>query len=266
MRKNAIVIWLLIALLAALPLLGGCAKKEEPPTPAPPTPAPPPPPAKKPVVKVGGLFDFSGPIATHGPLAKIIYGEDNMDLMAKYRPLPVDIEFLWYDNKFDPAKGIEGYKYVVEQGAIGVFGPYSCDAETIYKLAPEYKVPFTCGSSSLAAITPPGWVFTYYAPYMAQAVKFLEWLTTEGWDYEAMGRSPKIGSVGWRIVATLETSQGAEAYCKAHPDKLEWVGAEIVPPGTVSYAAEAERLKGCDYVFLACIGVALGSFYKGGSS
>ena len=254
MRKSVIVICLLITLLLALPLLGGCAK-EEPPTPAPPTPV------GKPVVKVGFLCDYTGPVG-HGRYMQLVIEEGTLSCAAKYNPLPVDIEILPYDTKYDPAKGIEGYKYLAERGIKVCLGLYAQDAETIYRIAPEYKIPLMAGGPSTASLIPPGWVFSAYALYQPIYIRTLKWISENHWDYEAEGRKPKIGVSAWRRTMAVEATEGIEAYCEANPDKFEFVSAELVPVGTVSFAAEVDRLKGCDYILVVEMAAIMVPFVK----
>jgi hypothetical protein len=242
-----VLVMLVIASLMALPLLSGCAEEGNGN-------------GENREIVIGTLLDFSGPAGVEGRRSATFW-EDMARYINEEDPIPgITLKMISYDNEYDPAKTMIGYRYLLDRGAMAIMGQYPHDAEILKSRLARDKVPMYISGPSENSIDPPGWVFAISAPNREQISLALQWLSAEGWDYEAMGRKPKIGIFGWNDTHSLERVRAAKEWVQNNPDEFEWMGEEIGPMGTVSWLAEATRLKDADYLIMAAFGSGLITF------
>ena len=77
-----------------------------------------------------------------------------------------------------------------------------------------------------------------------------------------MGRSPKVGCFGWNMSFGIDHAKGVQDYCQANPDKFDWVGAELTPYLTVTWSAEVNDLKDCDYIVVGAFAGGVSTFIR----
>jgi hypothetical protein len=197
-------------------------------------------------ITIGEITDFTGVSAP----ATVPMHQSMVDLVRYYNDqglIPgAKLRLVSYDTRTDAARFTVGYDWCKERGADITFTPVTGLAETIRPFAERDKIPVANPSYSEAAVEPPGWVFAFCAPFKAQVKTLLNWIS-EQWDYTE--RIPKLGHYTWNLPMGLEVKAGIEEYCQDNPDKFDYVGTVAAPLGSTSAAGEAEKLRGCDYVF-----------------
>ncbi|MBM3132516.1 MAG: ABC transporter substrate-binding protein [Chloroflexi bacterium] len=245
---------ILVVLLLAIPMLAACGDddKDKTPTkttPAATTPTPSPKPSPEPPVKITiGLFtDVTGMAAAalvpvDAALLDIVkYYEDNNLIPG------AEFEVIKYDGQYDPSKDIAGYEWLKERGAdFFVSGVPSFGASVKPRVDADKMVLFQLEAAD-EYYTPPGWVFCETLSADQFGYTLLKWIAENDPNFPK-GRPAKIGAVGQAdpYVATLQA--GLEAYAKAHPDQYQWVKGIQTGWDVVTFPAEVDILKGCDYV------------------
>jgi hypothetical protein len=242
--KVAIGCFLALALLSMLCL--GCGEKVE----------------KENVIVIGHITDLTGPAST--ALIPLKYSLD--DLVRYYNEnnlIPgVKLRVVTYDTRYDPSRNIPAYEWCVERGAKLITTPLAETAETLKYFADRDHIPIACLGSTESLIEAGGWVFCQEPPVGYSIKGLLKWLSEEYWDYEAQGRKPKVGCVGWQESSHIDTSEALESYCVAHPDKFEYVGSYVVPMGVMTWAGEIEALKDCDFLHPPSTGMGTATFIR----
>ena len=243
---RAVPLILIVALLVAVPL-AGCAEEEAAP-------------GEETVITVGMITDLTGPAAVAG--AAIRKGLDDwFQYINEEDPIPgVELRYEIYDTRYSPGRTPLAYRWMVDKGVDIIVTLFTQDAELLKPLLPKEQMPMLSASTTDTIVDPPGWVFTQSPPYEDMVETILAWISTEGWDYDAMGRKPKIGAVGWANTMGDKYSAAAKAYCKDNLDKFVWVGKEIAPMGTLNWVREVERLKDADYIISGLLGQPFATF------
>ena len=226
--KKVIASVLVLALIATLSF--GCAKKAE----------------KGVVITIGELTDLTGPaspaiISLHYALEDMVryYNEEGL--------IPgVKIDIVSWDTKYDPSRPIPGYDWVRGKGAKLIISVEPQAGVVLKPFADKDQFPVVNLSTNMAMLEPPGWVFTMSSPHYYMMKTLLKWISEEHWA-QAQG-IPKVGIVGWDEPVIREQSRGMEDYCQEHQDQFEYVGVHITPFGTMTWTAEVEKLKDCDYI------------------
>ena len=229
-----------------------------------PSPSPSPTPAEPVTVKVGNITDLTG--AVSGMIKKsTIAIEDYLRWMEKNNPIPgVHVEFIFYDQKYDPSRDIPGFQWAKSQGVTLIQCPLPATVEAIMALAEDAKIPIMGSSTSTAMVSPdPKWNFTFYPTYGTKIKALLKWLTDE-WQadgkYASVG-APKLGYIGWSYSLGLEMKTAVDEFMAANPGKIDLVDSILVSPATVSFTAEVDRLKTSDYVLAGMAGTSMASFF-----
>jgi hypothetical protein len=246
------LILLVIASLVALPLLSGCADdgngngngdRE---------------------IILGGLLDFSGAASEHGS-RNAVFWDYMIQYTNEFDPIidedgnKVTLKMVYYDNEYDPAKVMIGYRSLMDRDPLAIIAVYPQDGEILKSRLAADRIPMYLLGPSEDTINPPGWIFGMATTSRNQMEFLLTWLE-EDWDYEAMGRNPKIGMFGWNMSVSLERLKWSKLWVDNNPDKFDWIGEEIGPMGTMSWFAEANRLKDADYLIVGTVGPGVTTF------
>ena len=217
-------------------------------------------------ITLGILLDFSGPAGDQGRRNESFW-KDMIMYTNEVDPIPgITLKTVSFDNEYQPAKTTIGYQYFKDRDVQVILCSYPQDGEILKAKLAEDKIPMFIGGPSEECLDPPGWIFAQASTSRNQIEYFLNWLSTEEWDYDAMGRSPKIGLFGWNMSVELERLNWTEQWIQDNPDKFEWIGAEIAPYGTTSWFAEANRLKDCDWIIVGAVGPGVSTFVNQATS
>ena len=96
-------------------------------------------------VKIGAIFDLSGPTADTGTP----YGEGVRDYVDWYNAKPDrarTVALRWNDFNYRPDLAEQYYSEAVDEGAVGFIGWLSADTETLRPRVNSDKIPFVSGS------------------------------------------------------------------------------------------------------------------------
>jgi ABC-type branched-subunit amino acid transport system substrate-binding protein len=233
--KIAMACFMVVALLATLSY--GCAEKEK---------------DGKVTITIGHITDMSGP-ASPAYRAVTFALEDVVRYFNEEDLIPgVKIEIVTYDTGYNPARDIPGYDWCRDRGAKVIYGALP-SAGVLKPFAQGDEIPVVTLAVSKPMIEPPGWLFAMNAPVSYQIKAFLKWISEEDWDYDQ--GIPKIGSVGWEEPYHLEVTTAIKEYVDDHPGQFDYVAGLLAPYGSVSWAGEVVKLRGCDYVYLPSTGL-----------
>jgi len=247
------LVMLVITLLVALPLFSGCGDEDKDEGPE----------GKE--VTIGIMLDFSGPAGDQGRRNSRLW-KDMIEYTNLYDPIvdaqgnKITLKVVEFDNEYDPGKTMIGYTGFLDQGVDLLVCSYPQDGEILKDRLAEDKIPMYIGGPSITCLEPPGYIFSMASPSRNQVEFFLKWLSTEEWDYQTMGRKPKVGAFGWDMTVSWERVDWAEAWVGDHPDEFEWIGSEIAAYGTTNWLREAERLKDADYLIVGTVGPGVSTF------
>jgi len=216
-------------------------------------------------ITFGFLGDLTGPGAY--AVGEVYYGlRDYFRMVDNDNPIPgVKAKVITFDTRSGYTRVPPGYEWLKGQGA-GVIGVISGpDTVMLLDKFESDKIPST-GMSSTSELQGHPWNFALYSTpdgqQEAQAEVLLEWVM-DNWDYQAEGRSPKIGHAGLAGFRTSDTYQiGVDRILAAYPDKFEWAGFQRAPMGSSDWTLEVIKLIDCDYIVLSMYGTSSVSFAK----
>jgi len=213
-------------------------------------------------IVMGFLTDMTGPASS-----MLVFGDQVYYDLARYindnDPIPgARIKIIAYDTQYNPARDRLGYDWLRERGASVVFSGIPTVGDTLKETAARDKVVIVSSSPSTYQLEPPGWVFGLTPPVGWVMKGFLKWISENDWDYQAKGRKPKIGSVGWDEPYHRDVTNALKQYVSDHPDQFEWVAGPIAPMSTMTWTAEVETLKNADYIYLPSTGVGIPTFVR----
>lgn len=226
MKLKTVLFWFLAVALVAVPL-GACARPER-------------------SVKIAFSLDLTGPIAISGKgflggaQQAVRYMNDKGGING------VKVELLWADDQFSPAKSLDNYKRLREQGILVFMEQGSTSALAVKPLAERDKVPMLSFGVDPPLIDPPSIGFAIGDTAHADLfVGFLTWLK-QTWK-EA--RPPRVGIVGYDN-ALGRSPLFARSYWENMGITL--VGSEFGPPTAADWTPQLLRLKAAnpDFVFV----------------
>ena len=206
------------------------------------------------VIKVGWLFDMTGPLANTSNLA-LLGAEDWFRYSNESGFTPgVKIEMEHYDTKYDPARTALGYKKLKNQGVICILGGYSQDAEVVKPICTRDKVPFISATGGETTLTPPGWVFVTLPRWLDAFNSLIVWVQ-DTWDYEKMGRNPRLCSLGWDNTLGTSHIKTSQEFAKKNNMKIDLGPFEVVPMMTMDFSTNVKRIKDADpdYIYLSMV-------------
>lgn len=163
------------------------------------------------------------------------------------------LEAIFYDGQYDPAKDVTGYNWLKERGADLILANLPNTAATLKPFADGDEVVMFSLFSSQAAIDDPGWIFCMNVPISAYSITMLKWVAENDWDWQTNGPAT-VGGAGWKGPLWEEIQEGAEEYCNAHPDQFKWVGGYLTD-FAMTWDTEVEALKDCDYIIPPGVGL-----------
>lgn len=252
---------LLAMVLAAVPLLGACGGDDDDEATPTTTATEPTSPGKVREIVIGSIVDFTGPTRS-GQVPQYMGWRDYYRYVDEENPIPgIKFKVVDYDTKYDPGRTVTGYVSVIDKGAIAVHLVPAATAETLEDRFVSEQVPFV-GTKSSSALLDSSYHFGISGLTEGEAEAALLWIA-DNWDYEGMGRVPKIGFVGLPGTSwSLDRKDTIKAMAEAQPDKWEYVGGYEVPPQTVTFASEVTKLTDVDYIMPALVGPQVPNFLK----
>lgn len=186
MRQHRFWIVLLCVCLAVALAASGCGKKESPSKPAAGT-------SKEPV-RIGGIFDLTGPTGdvgmpyAEGAKAYIAYINSKGGVNGR------EVKLFDIDYAYDKTKALEAYNKLVKQNQVAaILGWGTGDTEALKQMIADDKIPYISGSYSegLLDITQCPYNFLIAASYSDQARIALKWVK-DNWK---KSRKPRIAFV-----------------------------------------------------------------------
>jgi len=217
-------------------------------------------------IVMGLLTDMTGPASS-----MLVWGDkayyDLADYINKNEPIPgVKIKIVSYDTQYNPARDLLGYEYLRDKGAKVIFAGIPTVGDTLKETAARDRIVVLSSAPSTYQLDPPGWVLCQTPPVGWVMKGFLKWIAENDWDYQAKGRKPRIGSVGWEEPYHKDVTAAIKDYVVEHPDQFEYVAGPVAPMSTMSWYGEVETLKNADYIYLPSTGVGIPTFvneYRG---
>jgi hypothetical protein len=242
-RKVFLVV--LGVLVLALPGFAGCGSQE----------------AEGAEFVIGYQGDFTGPGSAS---TRVVYDAfmDYLSVAEEEGLLPgITLRVVAYDNRTDYSRYTAGYMWLRGQGAELLLCPASTDIEMNAGNCARDKVP-AVGTTGVESLAEHDWVYFLYETQEAQNAGCLKWIA-DTWDYEGMGRAPRVGAVGLSgLLVCIASVAGMEEFVADNPEEIEWMGAQFAPLGTSAWALEVKALMDCDYIVAATFGSAAGQFMK----
>lgn len=243
-RLTKVAALLLLVLLLCAPIVG-CGGGSE---------------GEEETIVMGFLTDMTGPASS-----ALVWGDkvyyDLADYINQNDPIPgARIKIISYDTQYNPSRDLLGYEYLKEHGASVIFSGIPSVGDTLKELAARDQIVVLSSSPSTYQLDPPGWVLCQTPPVGWVMKGLLKWISENDWDYQAMGRKPRIGSVGWETSYHKDVNAALKGYLQEHPDQFEFVAAPVTPMGTMTWYGEVETLKNADYVYLPSTGTGIPTF------
>ena len=199
---------------------------------------------KKVIIVAGYLTDVTGMISS--VMAPHYHGtHDAIRYLNETDPIPgAKLEVATYDTHWDPSRFVPGYEWVKERGAQLLLSPTPQVSEVILSFQARDKLPnFT--PTGTQVMMQSEWTNCTGMPVRQQSWGALKWISDNWPNYPT---KPKIGACGWETPHELDEVANVKAYIAAHPDKFEYVREYLTTPGQMTWSAEVEGLKGCDWI------------------
>ena len=235
---------LLVVLLAAVPVLGGCAGGEEA--------------ANK--VVIGFMGDFTGPAAaTCKELHKAL--TDHLKMVKEDDPIPgVDVELITFDTRMEYSRVNQGYEWLRGRGADIFLNFNPIMQEMILENHQQDGIATICFVSTPELIS-QDWSYSFSGHYPWEAEAIIKWIT-EDWAERPTGRPAKVGLVG--ISGYGSTDQVSEKLNQLLEDgTYEFELAEQVGLPTTGYwTAEVDALDESDIIIVNSVGPQAASFVR----
>ena len=214
-------------------------------------------------IRIGVLTDFTGP-ASSAVKPTITSFMDCFKLAQEKGEFPEGVEIKWftYDQRTDYSRTPPGYKWLLGQGVafMNIISP--TDRSILANKFIDDQMLVT-GSSLDEGSPAHEWIYNEYGSNgheVEAAVQFI----TDTWDYDGMGRVPKIGHQSW-VISSGEFHQMGFERMMAWPeyaDKFEFVGWERAPMGTATWTTEIQKFMDCDYIFFSTVGSMTSTFIR----
>ncbi len=209
-------------------------------------------------ITIGDLTDLTGPgSSAMKPISWAL--QDYCNYVNEQGLLKgVNFKVVSYDTKYDPSRFSTGYDDLKSQGANIVFTGPPAMADSVKARAEIDQMPVICASATANMVDNPGWVFTLAVLDRYRVPVFLDWLMKNDWE----GTGPaKIGLVGYSMAPSPDAEAAVKAYCQSHTDQYSLAGTTLVPMGTMTWSAEVQTYKDCDYLFIAANGGTMASTF-----
>ena len=207
-------------------------------------------------IKYGWLWDFTGR-ASFGVIQTFNGMKDYLRKTDEEDPIPgVKLELLTYDTRSDASRGMPGYVWLKGQGtdimSITADIMPSMRAQWEKDQMPQYAL------SQLVTCMDSDWQVSMYGSPENQVEVIMQWIMDNWQKYPI---KPKVGMVALAGVPFYIAQQVVvEKFVADHPGKFDYVGAQMAPTTTTTWAVEIGKLKDCDYTVTAISGPTLASF------
>ncbi len=201
------------------------------------------------VITVGNLTDQTG-VASE-PMSYIEMAlEDIVEYYNENNLIPgVRLRVTDYDDQYDPARDIPGYRKLKSDGADFIWTPVTLAVPVLKPILDRDKfVLFVATANMPKHELEGGYVFSMGITPRNEAYTLLEWLPENDEDFPE-GRPALIGAAAWNDGYSNLLFEAAKDYADAHPDKYKW-DKTFLTDFSFSWKVEADALKDCDYVFL----------------
>ena len=209
-------------------------------------------------ITFGFLYDLTGR-ASFG--VKQMYNglQDYLRMTEEKDPIPgAKIEIITYDTQSDSGRVPVGYMWLKGKGAVMMSASPPDTILLRHRLEAD-NIPFL-GGANMFPLLDCDLYACLYGPAESQVEILLRWIM-DTWDYGL--RKPKVGAVSLAGVLFYEGQVDmVESMCKDFPDKFDWMGAQMAPATTTSWAVEVGRLLDCDFIVVCLSGPPLASFTK----
>ncbi len=233
----------LVLALTALPLLAACSSDGEktPEATEQPTAL-----VEDVIITIGNISDVTGGAA--GALKIVSLGvEDAIKHFNEQNLIPgVELEMITYDNEYNPAKEIPGYKWLKERGADIIIGNLPQTPVTLKPFVDNEEIMLFSMPYIEEGFMPPGYTFSFNVLAQPMGATLMKWIAKNDPDFP-QGRPAKIGAANWEEPQSHAVFEGMEEYANAHPNQFEWVGGYLTGR-TFFWGPEVDALKDCDYV------------------
>ena len=212
-------------------------------------------PAGPKLIRIGAITALSGPVINEVTQWAKIGADDYYRYVNEENLLPgIELEVLWRDDQFVPAKTMLRYKELKAKG-VDILELLSGTQCTVLKstLARE-MVPGVSWGSCHAAQVPPGWTFSTQGTFDAYFLAFLDWIH-EHWDYEEMGRNPRVVASVTELEYGKEIIEPGKVY--APMVNVDLVLAETFSPYGTDFNPYVARAKEAnpDFVYASGMGI-----------
>ena len=178
-------------------------------------------------------------------------------LAARLRPRTLD-EFVGQEHIIGEGKLLRRAIIADRLFSSIIFTGPPAMADAIKARADIDQMPVICASSTANMVDNPGYVFTLAVLDRYRVPFFLDWLNENDWE----GTGPaKLGLVGYSMAPSPDVQAAVQAYCPDNTDKYTLVGTTLVPMGTMTWSAEVQTYKDCDYLFIAANGATMSSTF-----
>ncbi len=211
-------------------------------------------------IRIGILTDFTGPAALATTVTVDAF-KHAIRFSLEQDPIPgLDIEYVSYDQRTDPARVSPGYMYLKGRGVdlMFIISPTDCTilADDIMK----DQMP-VIGSNIAEEVGNHPNIFNMIGSDAHTIETVLQWVM-DNWDYDGKGRLPRIAHLSWTHPTGGFHQAGFNRMLEWYPDKFEWLGVEAVPLGTTGFAAEVSRLRTADFIYVTPVGAMQATFIR----
>lgn len=201
------------------------------------------------VITIGNLTDQTGVAAE--PMSYIEMALDDMAWYYNQNNLipGVELKIVDYDDQYDPARDIPGYKKLKRDGADFLWSPVTLAVPVLKPhLDSDEFVLFTATANMSDAELEGGYIFSLGITPKYEAYTLLDWISKNDDDFPT-DRPARIGAAAWNDGYNNLIFAAAEEYVKANPERFEW-DTSFLTEFKFNWNVEAEELKDCDYVFM----------------
>jgi hypothetical protein len=201
-------------------------------------------------IKYGWLWDFTGRAAS-AVLQTYDGFRDYLRMVSEEDPIEgLKLTLVTYDTKSDASRVPLGYEWMKGRG-VDIMSAAPQDTELLRNKFEADQMPFYA-ISNIISMVDSQWLTSLYGPPELQLATLLEWIS-ENWDNYPT--KPKVGFIGLAGVPFYESQkETVQDWISAHPDKFEWLGAEMVPSTTTSWVSEVIKMKSADFIFASMSG------------
>lgn len=212
------------------------------------------------VIHIGWLGDASGP--AQAAMEPVRSGLLDYLAMAEEEGLlgDTEIKVSYYDTRTDYGRVPIGYNQLKNKGVDFMLIPNPSEIECILDRLEADKMPVMT-SVSINSILDHPWVFCHMMLIEDQTDIIFKWIT-EDWDYDAMGRNPKVAHVGSDSLSSISAQAQVDRFLAANPGVIDFKGARQAPMTATTWAGEVVFAQDADYVMTSMVATGTATFIK----